>query len=129
MNCPMCEGPLAERYTYGIGIIRCDSCRGIWFESGAVKPFLDTMVARKKDIVPARLRLRGRDPNAADRLPVNYACPSCGGRMVEFIYAYDSDIYVPKCNDCGGVWADLMAIEKLLAFTKGTVIRPVYTDP
>jgi len=33
-------------------------------------------------------------------------CPQCEIGMKQFNYAYDSNIFLDKCPECGGIWAD-----------------------
>ena len=106
MQCPVCKGLLRqEKYQY-VEFDICMDCRGIWvsgeqFRALAVQVATDGQVESSAILsFKARKVLRPGEDN-----PVRI-CPKCTLAMREFNYAYDSNIFLDRCEQCKGIWLD-----------------------
>lgn len=46
-------------------------------------------------------------------------CPSCGSAMRQTNYAYNSNVYIDRCDPCGRVWLDRHELIKLARHVTG----------
>ncbi len=46
-------------------------------------------------------------------------CPECSLKMKTFNYAYNSNIFLDRCFECGNVWIDAEEFSTLISYTKG----------
>jgi len=83
----------------------CEDCRGIWvagdqFRALAAKVAADGQVPADGKITfhPRKVILPHADSIKARQ------CPECYEPMREFNYAYDSNIFLDRCDICGGIW-------------------------
>jgi Zn-finger nucleic acid-binding protein len=107
MQCPACKVPLRPHKHSYVEFEICPQCRGIYVDAKrlhglAVNVAIDGQV--KSD---AALTFKPR--KVMRPLPKNFpgvVCPRCGADMKEFNYAYDSNVFVDRCDQCGGIWLD-----------------------
>lgn len=105
MKCIKCEGDLVLVRVGEVEVDQCDTCHGIWFDSGELAKImgardveaLRTRAAATKD---AEKRRREADQKRA-------SCPRCRGegKLVQ-IASLTSDIHIDTCAICGGEWLD-----------------------
>ncbi len=107
MKCPCCSGPLQEVHSSAGVVDVCKRCRGIWFDDGELGPFAKRLSDHEnlKGSVPRLFEKRDvgslYQVKEAERL-----CPRCNKPMRKFNYAYDSNVLVDRCVECGGIWTD-----------------------
>ena len=106
MQCPGCKGTLRrEKYQY-VEFDICNDCRGIWV-SGEQFHKLAVLVAAEGQVESsAKLTFKPRNvlrPEEDDPVRI---CPQCTLAMREFNYAYDSNIFLDRCEKCKGIWLD-----------------------
>jgi Zn-finger nucleic acid-binding protein len=84
----------------------CPTCRGIWV-SGEQFHALAVLVAAEGQ-VQSSAKLTFQPRKALRPHPDNPArvCPHCSLAMREFNYAYDSNIFLDRCEQCRGLWLD-----------------------
>lgn len=106
MRCPGCSGSLRREKVQYVEFDICPECRGIWvsgeqFHALAVKVAADGQVesSGKLTFQPRKVLRPGEDN------PVRI-CPKCTLAMREFNYAYDSNIFLDRCEKCKGIWLD-----------------------
>jgi Zn-finger nucleic acid-binding protein len=106
MQCPRCSGSLrAEKYQH-VEFNVCSACRGIWV-SGEQFQGLAVMVAAEGQ-VESSVKLTFQPRKAllpSNNNPVRI-CPKCDFAMQEFNYAYDSNVFLDRCEQCKGIWLD-----------------------
>ena len=119
MKCPVCDTDLSQ-YSYGGQTIDvCPECQGIWFDPGELKAVANEMI--RQDVVPdqeAKDAFHVRS-ESTDRDEPKKLCPRCGELTEVFNYAYDSNVFLNKCQTCHGIWADQGEIEHVARYLKG----------
>jgi len=84
----------------------CPNCRGIWV-SGEQFRTLAVKVAADGDIKPdEKLTFEPRRVVACPDYSITRNCPKCHSAMREFNYAYDSNVFLDRCDRCEGIWLD-----------------------
>jgi Zn-finger nucleic acid-binding protein len=84
----------------------CSTCRGIWV-SGEQFHALAVLVAAEGQ-VQSSVKLTFKPRKALRPGPDNpiRVCPECTLGMREFNYAYDSNVFLDRCDKCKGIWLD-----------------------
>lgn len=121
INCPRCGVQLTRITVADIALDACAECRGIWFDPGELRPFLGTVIENRSDI-PHEHTGTSESLVAAKQIENHgWACPWCDGALEPFNYGYDSNIFVERCPDCEGMWAEREAVMRAASFLKGSV--------
>jgi len=107
MQCPACKVPLRHHKHSYVEFEICPQCRGIYVDARklhglAVNVAVDGQLESKEKLTFKPRQVMRPLPDSFPALP----CPQCGTPMKEFNYAYDSNIFVDRCDRCGGVWLD-----------------------
>lgn len=104
MKCIKCDGTLQLIREGDVEVDQCDTCYGIWFDSGELAKILG-----KKRVESLRTRAAStlppqNLPNADER---RAKCPRCKGegKLVR-IASLDADFHIDTCAVCGGEWLD-----------------------
>ena len=118
MKCPICKSILLRRTVEGNELYFCSrkhgisiniDCLGSVIQELASQP--ETPDAEIKDV----FHLTGPE-RAVDEKRI---CPECGLKMKTFNYAYNSNIFLDRCFECGNVWIDAEEFSTLISYTKG----------
>lgn len=98
MKCIKCEGTMALVRVDEVEVDQCDSCGGIWFDSGEL-----AKIVGARDV--EALRTKAQAPKESDHKRAS--CPRCRGegKLVQ-IASLTSDIHIDTCAVCGGEWLD-----------------------
>lgn len=115
MNCPVCNHSLEARKFQYLPFWACKACRGIWVEAKMLR-HIATRLAAEKDIKPSKpfgFHPKTTMPAPKDE-PIRL-CPKCSAGMKKVNYAYDSNVFIDRCNACDGIWLDKGEIERLAA--------------
>ena len=85
----------------------CPVCKGIWFDAGELAGVVKRL-SSGEDIVPQETKLfHEREIHTTYQVKEKEkSCPKCNSRMHRFNYSYDSNVFIDKCPDCGGIWTD-----------------------
>ncbi len=120
MKCPACSSILKPAATGSGGIRVCAECRGIWFACDQFVPFVRKL-AEDEDLAAKTAMLFEPRRVVGERYISEQirTCPDCTGAMKKFNYAYDSNIILDRCKDCGGIWADCGEVTKAAQHIKG----------
>ena len=119
MNCPACKSALTENYYHGILVDKCNSCQGIWFDHGEIKPYLTHIIKDRPELPEDRLdSQREVVPQNKIYQELKY-CPRCQVSMKAINYAYDSNVILDRCPSCKGLWADGGEVLRLATHAKG----------
>lgn len=107
MQCPACKVALRRHKHSYVEFDICPQCRGIYVDTQRLQGLAVNVAIDGQLESDARLTFKPRKvirplPNGFPAL----ACPQCGSDMKEFNYAYDSNIFVDRCDRCGGIWLD-----------------------
>ncbi|MHC5182545.1 MAG: zf-TFIIB domain-containing protein [Planctomycetota bacterium] len=106
MQCPVCISSLRRETHQYVEFDICGECRGIWV-SGEQFHKLAVLVASEGQ-VESSAKLTFKPRKALKPHPDNAVrvCPECTLAMREFNYAYDSNIFLDRCERCKGIWLD-----------------------
>jgi membrane associated rhomboid family serine protease/Zn-finger nucleic acid-binding protein len=107
MKCPVCSNTLRQVKSKSAIVDVCSKCRGIWFDSGELADFVK-LLSQNEKISPEEFKLFHRR-NVQTLFKIKEKdkfCPKCGKKLQKFNYSYDSNIFLDRCIDCGGIWAD-----------------------
>jgi membrane associated rhomboid family serine protease/Zn-finger nucleic acid-binding protein len=119
MKCPFCSNRLqAVKFKSDVVDI-CPSCRGIWFDSGEFVAFVNEL-AKSEEITPETPPLFKPRPvqPAGKTEEQSRICPRCKKKMRKFNYAYDSNVFLDKCPNCGGIWTDGGEVRQIARYLK-----------
>ena len=105
MKCIKCEGELVLVRVGEVDVDQCDTCHGIWFDSGEL-----AKIVGKKDVEALRTKAKASEDDENKRRQVDQkraACPRCRSeaKLVQ-IASMTSDIHIDMCAVCGGEWLD-----------------------
>ena len=127
MKCPVCGSELLQKRFGDIHVDFCGSCKGVWVATDKLDDLIIELL-ETRDIPDAPLDIEKDVVRVADLDEGARMCPVCGREMRKFNYAYDSNIILDKCEECGGVWADDGEIMRLAVFRKGNPILDRLAD-
>jgi len=120
MKCPICALALAPKTYADQTVDVCEICRGIWCDSGELGTLVNALISADK--VPT-----GGSPSAAearqheDHDRQTKPCPRCAQMTESFNFAYDSNIFLNRCNACNGIWLDGGELRSVAQFIKKTL--------
>jgi len=107
MKCPVCSNTLRQVKSKSAIVDVCPSCKGIWFDSEELADFVKLLLQNEK-ISPEKIKLFSRR-NVQTLYKIKEKdkfCPKCGRKLQKFNYSYDSNVFLDRCTDCKGIWAD-----------------------
>jgi len=105
--CSKCHSSMQERQVLGYEIDFCKNCHSVYLDKnelsltkkGSFNNFKGEINFQKKEVSK------------------KFNCPSCQNKMEEFIFAFDSNIWIDRCPSCSGIFlehGELTAIDKFL---------------
>ena len=119
MQCPACNGTLRAVKAKNFVIDVCLVCRGVWFDSDEFAPFARQLSEREDLKPPPPTPFESRSVVHANKVyEEQRGCPKCATDLRKFNYAYDSNIILDKCPNCGGIWTDYGEIQNVAAYLK-----------
>jgi len=119
MKCPVCSNRLRAVRIKSEIVDVCPGCRGIWFDSGEFVDLVNEL-ANSEEITPEMPQLfkpRAVQP-AGKTEEESRICPRCNKKMRKFNYAYDSNVFLDKCPNCGGIWTDRGEVRQIAKYLK-----------
>ncbi|MCF7956720.1 MAG: zf-TFIIB domain-containing protein [Phycisphaerae bacterium] len=119
MHCPACDGSLSIVDLYGCNVGICPLCEGIWFDSADLKTVVDKMIAAGEVNPPETTTILEPRKVERSRQQELRMCPDCGLVMKNLNYAADSNVFIDKCGQCGGVWTDIGDLMAIAEYIKG----------
>ncbi len=96
MNCPECNTVKLSEKSYRSGRLildRCESCKGIWFDSGELEQVLRKHAEKSFDFPKLAYENKSRP------------CPKCNQALFEFCYP-GTTVFIDMCKSCRGIWLD-----------------------
>jgi membrane associated rhomboid family serine protease/Zn-finger nucleic acid-binding protein len=97
----------------------CPHCGGIWFDPGELYKYLETFKRINEISPPALPAAVSAAATAPPPLEALRSCPRCLAPMQKYNYSYNSNIFLDRCPQCQGIWADQNEIQKIARFNKG----------
>jgi membrane associated rhomboid family serine protease/Zn ribbon nucleic-acid-binding protein len=121
MRCPKCGSPLKKLFFKDVRVDFCADCKGFLLCLSDLNAVIDDFIA-ENDVPNATINL---DKDVVGRYEIgekSATCPKCSKEMGKLNYAYDSNIILDKCVDCGVVWVDGDEMMRLAVFRKGNPV-------
>jgi Zn-finger nucleic acid-binding protein len=106
MQCPGCEGSLRREKHQHVEFDICSDCRGIWVSGEQFHALAVQVAAYGQVESSAKLTFKPRKALRPGKDNPVRVCPQCRLTMREFNYAYDSNIFLDRCDKCKGIWLD-----------------------
>ena len=119
MKCPFCSTKLVEVKSKTALVDICPKCKGIWFDSGELVDFVKSLT-ESEEISPKTPRLF-KEQTAQTLDTINEKCkicPKCNQKLKKFNYFYDSNVFLDKCPQCQGMWADGGEVKEVARYLK-----------
>jgi hypothetical protein len=88
----------------------CSKCYGVWFDSGELELFLDSLALENRDRFVSKL-LNAPETKTAEK---KRRCPICAQRMKKVRLAGKPGILVDVCPRSDGLWFDGGEVGELL---------------
>ncbi len=102
MNCPVCNGVMAEKDFGDVTVDVCeDGCKGIWFNWMEL-----TRLDEKNEGFGEALAEAMNSPRVNDENREPLKCPKCGLVMHTHKYKSSKQVNVDECYQCGGFFLD-----------------------
>jgi membrane associated rhomboid family serine protease/Zn-finger nucleic acid-binding protein len=119
MRCPVCSIPLKQVKTRSAVVDMCPRCKGIWFDAGELVDFVKPLSQSDK-VSPEKIKLfKRRNVRPLYKFKEkNRLCPRCGKKLQTFNYSCDSNVFLDRCSECGGIWADKGEATAIAAYLK-----------
>jgi uncharacterized protein len=115
MDCPKCDGALAEVSFGGVKVDRCGECAGLWFDAREVR----ALVAAGGELAADSPAKAGAalDDVAAD-------CPRCHEPLMRIESMAVEGLHYDQCGNCRGAWLDAGELHQILSDpSAGEVIK------
>jgi len=115
MICPVCKYDLIVVEYQNIELDYCNSCKGVWFDSGELelllksqgleepKAFFDGMLNSQEAASPEKKR----------------SCPVCGHKMKKTAVGGQPEVLIDTCRDKHGLWFDGGEVSQLIGHLAG----------
>jgi len=119
MRCPSCSNCLTRIKVWSYFIETCSDCGGIWLEAENFGDFVRGLAASQNvpsDVVELFKRRDVLPPHKIKEQ--TKLCPKCRKKLLKSNYAYDSNVILDKCPECGGIWADKGEVERAARYLK-----------
>ena len=106
MRCPGCDSSLRRQKHQTIEFDICGECRGIWVSGEQFRALAVNVAAYGQAESSAKLTFQPRKALRPGEDNCVRICPTCTLAMREFNYAYDSNVFLDRCEQCKGIWLD-----------------------
>ncbi len=120
IKCPVCNKDLKTITYENQRVDVCRSCGGVWFDKYELLEIVDGLLS-KNLIEPESVKeaygkraIASKDVGQSEKY-----CPRCKEALEVFNYSYDSNVFLDKCSNCKGVWADRKELEAVGKYIKG----------
>jgi membrane associated rhomboid family serine protease/Zn-finger nucleic acid-binding protein len=119
MRCPVCSSELRSVKSKSEIIDVCPGCNGIWSDAGEFVNLV-SQLAKSEEITPEIPQLfKPRQVQPAGKIEEEpRMCPRCNAEMRKLNYAYDSNVFLDKCPNCGGIWTDAGEVRRIARYLK-----------
>ena len=119
MKCPNCSSGLLQAKSKHLIVDVCPSCKGIWFDDGELSQCVNALTVSDEIKAHKPKLFQKRQVSALHKIKEKIRfCPRCETALKKFNYAYDSNVIVDKCNQCGGVWTDRREVKQIAQHIK-----------
>ncbi len=120
IKCPVCNKDLRTITYENQRVDVCQTCGGIWFDKEELLNVVDGLLS--KNLIESESVKEAYEKRAVAskdlEQPKRY-CPRCKAELEVFNYSYDSNVFLDKCPNCKGVWADRKELRAVGKYLKG----------
>ena len=110
MRCPVCKNVMIVVEHEKIELDYCVNCSGVWFDSGELELFLETMKLEDSGLSPANL-LSLPEAKSSEK---KRKCPICGKKMRKTTIGHEPKMLIDACQKGHGLWFDGGEADQLL---------------
>jgi len=120
LKCPVCYKDL-KKITYEKQEVDiCESCGGVWFDREEMLNVINGLFSKNLIESESVSEAYGKSALASKDLEqYKRYCPRCREKMEVFNYSYDSNVFLDRCPNCKGIWADRRELEEVGKYIKG----------
>jgi Zn-finger nucleic acid-binding protein len=122
MICPVCKYDMLVVEYHNIELDYCNSCRGVWFDSGE----LELLLKSQKLEEPKAFFDDVINSQEAASSEKKRNCPVCGRKMKKTAIGEELEILIDICRDNHGLWCDGGEVAQLIRHLAGE--RPPERD-
>ncbi|MEW6026698.1 MAG: rhomboid family intramembrane serine protease [Planctomycetota bacterium] len=123
MECPYCNVNNSksnlQQLRIGNSLVDvCPQCKGIWFDTDEMNPVIKDLEAGAKTLdIKEIMHRKAKSVNNA--LEHTKKCPKCAAEMRRLNYAYNSNVFIDRCDKCLGFWTDKDELTEIVRYNKG----------
>jgi Zn-finger nucleic acid-binding protein len=110
MICPACKNPMIVVEHNKIELDYCPECHGVWFDSGELELFLDSINLENREQFTSNL-LNTPEAKTAEK---KRRCPVCARRMKKIVAGDKPSILIDVCQKADGLWFDSGEVSQLI---------------
>jgi len=110
MICPVCEYAMVAIEYHNIELDYCNSCKGVWFDSGELE-----LLLKSQELGEKKAFLDGiTNSQEAASAEMKRKCPMCGHKMKKTAMSGQPQILIDVCSDGHGLWFDGGEVTQLI---------------
>jgi Zn-finger nucleic acid-binding protein len=110
MICPVCKYDMIVVEYRNIELDYCNSCRGVWFDSGELELLLKSQGLEEPKAFFDGI-LNSQEVSSAEK---KRTCPICGRKMKKTPIGGQPEILIDICRDNHGLWFDGGEVTQLI---------------
>jgi len=115
MICPVCKYPMIVVEYHNIELDYCNSCKGVWFDSGELELLLKSQgLEESKAFFDGIINSQEAASSEKKR-----KCPICGRKMKKTAIGGQPEILIDVCRDNHGLWFDGGEVAQLISRLAG----------
>jgi Zn-finger nucleic acid-binding protein len=115
MICPVCKYPMIVVEYHNIELDYCNSCKGVWFDSGELELLLKSQGLEEPKAFFDGI-LNSQEAASSEK---NRKCPICDRKMKKTTIGGQPEILIDVCRDKHGLWFDGGEVTQLLRHLAG----------
>ena len=110
MICPVCKYDMIVVEYQNIELDYCNSCKGVWFDSGELELLLKSQGLEEPKAFFAGI-LNSQEAASPEK---KRSCPVCGHKMKKTAVGGQPEILIDTCHDKHGLWFDGGEVAQLI---------------
>lgn len=110
MICPVCKYDMLAVEYHNIELDYCNSCKGVWFDSGELELLLKSQGLEEPKAFFADI-LNSQEAASSEK---KRNCPICGRKMKKTMIGGQFEVLIDTCRDKHGLWFDGGEVAQLM---------------